>query len=70
MHFINKNIQSDYFIDDLTKEKRINLEISECERDLGVLVSSDLKWNKHVSNIASKTNKFLGMLVKNLSHLP
>ena len=39
--------------------------VSECERDLGVFVSSDLKWNIHVSYIASKANKVLGMLVKN-----
>ena len=40
--------------DDLSTKLRINLEVSECERDL---VSSDLKWSKHVSNIASKANK-------------
>ena len=67
MHFVNKNFRSDYCIDDLSTEKLINLEVSECERCLEVFVSSDLKWNKHVSNIASKANKILGMLVKNFS---
>ena len=42
-HFGNKNVKSVYFIDDLSAEKRIKLETSECERDLGVLVSSYLK---------------------------
>ena len=47
------NIGSDYFIDDLSTEQRIDLEVSKWERDLEVFVSSDLKWSKHVSNIAS-----------------
>ena len=34
---------------------------------MGVFVSSDLKWNMHVSNIGSKANKILGMLVKNFT---
>ena len=47
MHFGNKNARSGNFIDDLSTGQRINLEVSECERDLGVFVS----------NIASKANK-------------
>ena len=51
IHFGNKNLRSEYSIDDLTTEQRIKLDVSECERDFGVLVSSDLKWSKHVANI-------------------
>ena len=65
MHFGNKNIGSDFFIEDLSTEQRIGLEVSECGRDLGVFVLLDLKEHKHVSNIASKASKVLGMLVKN-----
>ena len=43
IHFMNKNLRSENCIDDLTTEQRIKLYVSECERDLGVLVSSDLK---------------------------
>ena len=62
MHFGNN-----YYIDDLSVEQRINLEVSKCERDLGELVLSDLKLSKHVSNISSKANKFIGKLVKNFT---
>ena len=65
IHFGNKNLRSEYSIDDLTTEHRIKLDALECERDLWVLVSSDLKWSKHVANIASLANKMLRMLVKN-----
>ena len=39
----NKNARSDYLIDDLSTGQRINLDVSECERELGVFMSSDLK---------------------------
>ena len=42
MYFGNKNVGFEYFIDDLSTQQRIDLEVSECERDLGVFVSSDL----------------------------
>ena len=29
-----------------------------------LLLSSDLKWNKHIANMSSRTKKVLGMLVK------
>ena len=63
MHLSNKNVGSDYFIGDLSTEQRIDLEVSECDRYLGAFVSSDLKWSKHVSYIASKANKVFGMIV-------
>ena len=64
IHFGNRNLRSEYFIDNLTTEQRIKFDLLECERDLRVFVSSDLKWNKYVANVASRVNKVLGMLVK------
>ena len=67
MHFGNENVGSDFFIDDLSTEQKIDLEVSKCELDLGVFVSSNLQWNKHVSNVAPKVMKIFGMLVKNFT---
>ncbi len=36
------------------------LTSTECERDLGVLTSSDLTWSKHIDHQCSKANKILG----------
>ena len=53
MHFGNKNDRSDYFIDDSsTAQRLINLKVLECERDFGVFVSSDLKWNTCIKSKA------------------
>ena len=39
MRFGNKNARSDYFIDNMSTGQRINLEVSEYKRDLGLFVS-------------------------------
>jgi hypothetical protein len=53
-----------YSIEDLSTNSRNELEKSDCERDLGVNISCDLKWRKHINIIVAKANKVLGMLVK------
>jgi hypothetical protein len=39
-------------------------ELSSCkaEKDLGLLVSSNLKWDPHILKIVAKANKMLGLL--------
>jgi hypothetical protein len=32
------------------------------QKDLGVVISSDLKWNQHVSTVSAKANKMLGYI--------
>ena len=53
-----------YSMDDLVFGRRVELESSDCERNLGVMISSNLKWKNHISIIVSKANKVLGMLLK------
>ena len=38
--------------------------------DLGVTITSDLRWNTHVSNICTKANRTLGFLRRNLYSCP
>ena len=42
------------------------LPITDSAKYLGVTISNDLKWNKHVSNITSNANSTLGILCRNL----
>jgi len=35
------------------------------ERDLGIIVSADLKWDKQCISAAKKANKILGMIKRN-----
>jgi len=39
-------------------------------RYLGVLLSDDLQWSKHVQHITGKANSMLGLLHRNLHHCP
>ena len=50
------------------------LDITECEKDLGVVVSPNFKWNKQHRKLLGKASQKLGLLrrscsfSKNLSH--
>ena len=39
-----------------------DIEETNIERDLGVIVGSDLKWSEHVDRMVGKANRTLGML--------
>ena len=41
------------------------LRVVHCVKDLGVTVSSDLSWNKHVDIIVNNANKVLGVIERN-----
>ena len=43
-----------------------DLENVESIKYLGVTITSDLRWNTHVSNVCTKTNRTLGFLRRNL----
>ena len=47
-----------------------DLENIESIKYLGVTITSDLRWNTHVSNVCTKTNRILGFLRRNLHSCP
>lgn len=51
------------YINDLP-ECQVKLCESKIERDLGVYISNDLKWRRHIEEIVSRANKVLGTLVR------
>ena len=40
---------------------------SDCEKDLGIFIESDLKWEVQVAHCTSKANKLLGMIKRSFS---
>ena len=46
------------------------LENVESIKYLGVTITSDLRWNTHVSNVCTKANRTLGFLRRNLFSCP
>ena len=50
------------------KLNNTELDNSECEKDLGVLVSSDLKPRNHCINVRNKANRILGFISKSVSN--
>ena len=47
-----------------------DLENVESIKYLGVTITSDLRWNTHVSNVCTKANRTLGFLGRNLFSCP
>ena len=51
--------------DDFIAGKKIG--VTECEKDLGVIVSSDDTWHKQVNSAASKANRVLELMKNTFS---
>ena len=62
MHFGKKNPNHDYYLIDHITNTPIILNKSTVERDLGILISSDLKSTKQAAFAASKGFKILGLM--------
>ena len=59
MHFGYNNPQVNYEMDE------IDLECVLSDKDLGVKISEDLKWDNQCKEVVSKANKILGMIKQN-----
>jgi hypothetical protein len=69
MHIGKNNPNHNYFINDRKNGCIHQLEVVKEERDLGVIVSDDLKWKKQCEVAASKGNRALGTLKRTFSYL-
>ena len=63
MHIGHNNQKVDYKLNDKTLKK------TELEKDLGVFISHDLKPSQHVSIVAARANKIVGLMKKNFDYL-
>ena len=60
----NKKIHASYILEGT------DLENVESIKYLGVTITSDLRWNAHVSNVCTKANRTFGFLRRNLYSCP
>jgi hypothetical protein len=44
----------------------VTLEVVEASMHLGVTITNDLSWNRHIDNVAAKGNRTLGFIRRNL----
>ena len=62
MHFGKKNPRINYTMKSYDNEELIQIEKTESERDLGIQISANLKYDAQVSKSASKANSMLVIL--------
>lgn len=62
MHFGNHNPSHRYLIEDYLSGRFEPLLESNLERDLGLMISNDLKWKTQVQYASNKANNVLGIL--------
>ena len=48
---------------------KVTLEVTECEKDLGVNVDAELKFSKHIEIQVNKANNILGMIRRSYEYL-
>ena len=61
IHIGHSNCHADYYM------SGNKLEIVDEEKDLGVIVSKDLKWDKQCSQAVKKANRMLGVIKRNFT---
>ena len=63
MHLGYNNPQNDYCMD------AVKLQVVNEERDRGVVVTDDLKWERQCAAAVKQANKFLGMIKRNFRQI-
>ena len=67
MHFEKQNLEYEYI---MTKDNTTNkLDVSNVERDNGMIFSNDLKVSQHISVVVSKANRVLGLILNTFEYL-
>jgi len=62
MHFGRKNTSYDYFM------QTQKLESTTMEKDLGIIITSDLKSSEQCNHACSKLNRMLGMINRSITY--
>ena len=62
IHFGKKNPRTLYTTQSYESNQRIQIQPTESERDLGIQVSSNLKYSEQISKATSKANSVLSMM--------
>ncbi|MCA9388033.1 MAG: reverse transcriptase family protein, partial [Candidatus Andersenbacteria bacterium] len=62
MHFGRNNIRHDYTISSGINRAESTLKKTTRERDLGIIITPDLKWQDQVCSSAAKASRMLGVL--------
>ena len=47
----------------------VELKCTSTQKDLGIHITSDLSWDKHIESITAKANRMLGFLKRNCSRI-
>ena len=62
LHFGTKNVNSEYLMSDTA------LEVVKEERDLGIIIQSNLKVSKQCAKVVKTANRILGMIRRTISY--
>ena len=69
MHMGLHNQAFDYTLNNNNNELSFSIQSTTCEKDLGIMIESDLKWHNQVKQVYSKANRIIGMLSRTFSYL-
>ncbi|XP_065651167.1 uncharacterized protein LOC136079360 [Hydra vulgaris] len=70
MHLGNNNKSHSYNIHDPEKNIRVNIKPTNCERDLGVHIDSNLLFSKHTTIQVNKVTQIIGIIKRTFTSYP